>query len=584
MFLKNFLEYFIMSSSVKFPFEINLILNFKNFGSFRKGFFINLKTITFFLIENYFLHTKKNLIIRLLIGFNLKLRLKLKEFIGELIFFQTYKWFLFRYLKVLDSYFIQEQFFLKFFFKKLFKFELFSRTTYLKFFKNNFCGNPLNFPIIKNEINQTFVKKHFFYNTSSNKLINTFSFLKNRGFFSKIPYLDYITQKKKIELFLNRKQKKLLIKKKIFFNLKNSYKKFVNFEFFLSFSIRLKPNTQKTGFIFISKKTKPRFKSKSKNILIFDEPIYFKFFIKIIKIIAFLSRKKFFYLSNLSFFHFIKKFSSHFFDFECMNFFVLKNFYPEINLDFLLHSNSNLSGMKIGEKKQNYFFKFYYFLCAKKILKKTKLFLNLFRARIQIKKTLNNFSVKKKILFYFPYIEILLGKFKKKIVLKFLKKFDPVSSIWRKLQLNFCWQYFFKKFNFEIQGVKMIGCKNQKVLVLWRKIFFLTGNYLVYKGIGNFFGKFKSFFLNYLIEKKNKKIHYIFKINSIRTLNVKNLLTFFFFKSFLGTKHLLKCVKQKKWIFHENFEMEKNSGILFLKIRLSILIIYKNITYSENFF
>jgi hypothetical protein len=80
-----------MSSSVKFPFEINLILNFKNFGSFRKGFFINLKTITFFLIENYFLHTKKNLIIRLLIGFNLKLRLKLKEFIGELIFFQTYK-------------------------------------------------------------------------------------------------------------------------------------------------------------------------------------------------------------------------------------------------------------------------------------------------------------------------------------------------------------------------------------------------------------------------------------------------------------------------------------------------------------
>ena len=73
MFLKNFLEYFIMSSSVKFPFEINLILNFKNFGSFRKGFFINLKTITFFLIENYFLHTKKNLIIRLLIGFNLPL-------------------------------------------------------------------------------------------------------------------------------------------------------------------------------------------------------------------------------------------------------------------------------------------------------------------------------------------------------------------------------------------------------------------------------------------------------------------------------------------------------------------------------
>jgi hypothetical protein len=48
-------------------------------------------------------------------------------------------------------------------------------------------------------------------------------------------------------------------------------------------------------------------------------------------------------------------------------------------------------------------------------LKKTKLFFNLFRARIQIIKTLNNFSMKKKILFYFPYIEILLSKLKRKI-------------------------------------------------------------------------------------------------------------------------------------------------------------------------
>ena len=97
------------------------------------------------------------------------------------------------------------------------------------------------------------------------------------------------------------------------------------------------------------------------------------------------------------------------------NFFELKNFFPEINLDFLFHSNSSIMGTKISEKKQNYFFKFYYFSDGNKILKKTKLFFNLFRARIQIIKTLNNFSMKKKILFYFPYIEILLSKLKRKI-------------------------------------------------------------------------------------------------------------------------------------------------------------------------
>ena len=141
-----------------------------------------------------------------------------------------------------------------------------------------------------------------------------------------------------------------------------------------------------------------------------------------------------------------------------------------------------------------------------------------------------------------------------------------------------------KNFNFQTQRVKIIGCKNQKVLVLWRKIFFLTGNYLVYKGIKSFYGEFKSYFLTYLLERTNKNIHSIIKLNSIKTLNGKNLLAFFFFKKFLRTKNLLECVKLKKWIFHENFEVEKNLGILFLKIRLSILMIYKNIIYYENFF
>lgn len=262
----------------------------------------------------------------------------------------------------------------------------------------------------------------------------------------------------------------------------------------------------------------------------------------------------------------------------------MKKFFPEINLDFLFHSNSSMSGIKICGKKQNYFFKFYYFSGVKKILKKTKLFFNLFRKGIQIIKTLNNLLIKKKILFYFPYIEILLNKFKRKIATNFFKMFDTSSSIWWKLQLNFCWQYFFKNFNFQTQRVKIIGCKNQKVLVLWRKIFFLTGNYLVYKGIKSFYGEFKSYFLTYLLERTNKNIHSIIKLNSIKTLNGKNLLAFFFFKKFLRTKNLLECVKLKKWIFHENFEVEKNLGILFLKIRLSILMIYKNIIYYENFF
>ena len=582
MFIKNSLEYVLLSSWVKFPFEINLILNFKNFRSFKKRFSINLKTMTFFLIEGYSLHTKKNLVIRLLIVFILKLRLKLKKFIGEYIFFQTYKWFLFRYLKFLDLYFIQKQFFLKFFFKRFLKFELFSMRTYLNFYKNNFCGNFLNFPIIKNEINQTFVKMYFFYIISSIKLNVNFGFLKNKDFFSKIPYLNYCIKKKKIYSYLKRKEKKLLIKKKIFFNLRNSHKKIVDVEFFLCFSIKLKPNTQKTSFIFISKKTKPKFKTK--NIFVFDELIYFRFYIKIIKIMFFFSRENFFYSSNLSFFQFKKNLSPHFFNCESKNFFELKNFFHEINLDFLFHSNSSILGIKIGEKKQNYFFKFYYFSGVKKILKKTKLFFNLYKARIQIIKTLNIFSIKKKNLFYFPYIEILLSKFKKKIEIKFFKIFDPASSIWKKLQQNFCWQYFFKNFNFKNQHVKMIGCKNQKVFVLWRKIFFLTGNYLVYKGIKSFYGEFKSFFLNYLHERTNKKTHSNITINSIRTLNGKNLLAFFFFKRFLRSKNLLKCVKLKKWLFHENFEVEKNLGILFLKIRLSILIIYKNIVCSENFF
>jgi hypothetical protein len=177
-----------------------------------------------------------------------------------------------------------------------------------------------------------------------------------------------------------------------------------------------------------------------------------------------------------------------------------------------------------------------------------------------------------------------LSKLKRKIAIKFFKIFDPVSSIWRKLQPNFCYQYFFKNFNFKTQRVKMMGCENQKVLVFWRKILFLTGNYLVYKGIKSFYGEFNPFFLNYLHERKKMKIHSIFTINSIRTLNGNNLLAFFFFKWFLRSKNLLKCVKLKKWLFHENFEVKKNLRILFMKIRLSILIIYKNILYSENFF
>lgn len=580
MFIKNSLKYFLLSSSVKFPFEINLILNFKNFRSFKKKFSINLKTITFFSIEGYSLNSKKNLIIRLLIGFILKLRLKFKKFVREHVFFQTYKWFLFRYLKFLDLYFIQERFFLKFFLRRPFKFELFSRRTHPNFYKNNFYGNFPNLTIIKNEINQTFVEKHFFYNIFSIKLDINFSFLKNRDFFSKIPYLNYCIKKKKIDACLKRKEKKLSTKKFFFFNLIKSYKKILDVEFFSCFSIKLKPNTQKTSFIFISKKKKPRIKNKSKNSLVLDEFVYFKFYIKIIKIIVFLSRENFFYFSNLSFFQFTvkKTLFPYFFNRE------LKKFFPEINLDFLFHSNSSMSGIKICGKKQNYFFKFYYFSGVKKILKKTKLFFNLFRKGIQIIKTLNNLLIKKKILFYFPYIEILLNKFKRKIATNFFKMFDTSSSIWWKLQLNFCWQYFFKNFNFQTQRVKIIGCKNQKVLVLWRKIFFLTGNYLVYKGIKSFYGEFKSYFLTYLLERTNKNIHSIIKLNSIKTLNGKNLLAFFFFKKFLRTKNLLECVKLKKWIFHENFEVEKNLGILFLKIRLSILMIYKNIIYYENFF
>ena len=584
MITKNSFEFVGTIFPLKFSIEVTLIRNFLKFRSFRKKFWENLKIIFFYFIENFSTNKKKNLLIRLLIGYVFKKKKKNSH--QRPIFSQINGWVLLTYIQVLMLYFITKEFMPKKCFKRFFNFKLLSRGKNRSILKNSFVRKFKTFVIIKNKLNHIFLEKHLGENVSSVKIKIIFNFSKKKNLGSELKYLEFRNKKQKLNLIFKSKQRKYLITKDFFLDVKKPYRKIMGVKFLfygIYNKLKLDAHTE-TLLFFITKKTKFKHKKTIKNFLFPLELFYHISYTKIIEMLIFLSEKVFSGFLNVNFFQSKKIFPSKAVKPKIINFLSLKNFLLEINLDFLFHLNASRLEINQSMDEFNCCLKFCNFIIFKKILKKTNSLINLLKPKVKSIEVLKNLSGTKRILYNFSCIETILGSFARQMIIKIFKEFNSSSLFWKKLQTNFYSGYILETVNLKNKNFTKVGCEKNKIFIFWQKTLFLIMNYFIAGGIKNFHEEIDLFFLNDLLEKKIKNIFSIFKLNFLQIFNEQNFLKCFFLKKLSNSKNLLKLMKSKFWLFYENFVTKKNSRILFLKIRLSILAINKNILFSNNFF
>ena len=584
MLKKRFFEFIEITSPLKFSIETILIRNFAKLRGFSKKFRENLETIFFYFINNFSLYTKKSVFMRLLIGYHFKIRIK--YFIQRPIISKIYELIIFNYIQVLNLYLINKQFFKKKCFKKFLNFNMVSRQKYESCLRWFFIKKFKLFGIIKNKLNQIFLEKYLNENVPSIKIKIIFKFQRKKNLASKIQYLEFTNKKQKISLYLKNKQRKYLLIKEFFFSVKNLYRKIVDVDFFFrGFYKKLKFYVNTRTLLFLSFKKKNFKYNNPRKIFVYCMELFYPIcYTKTIEILVFFSGNGFFDFLNLNFFRLIKFFLLNSTKPEFFNHMNFKIPPPKIILDFLFHSNSSKPRINNNIKEFNCYLRFSKLKVFQKILKKTNSFFNLFRLNIKFIEILKNFSRTKNILYYFPNIETMFGTFTRQMIIKLFQENYFCSLFWKKLQTNFYSGYIIETFKFNNQYARKIDCEKRKSFSFWQKTLFSIMNYFAAVGIENFSGGFNPIFLNYLLEKKNKNIFFIFKINFLQVFIEKNFLDFFFLKKILYCRRILKSIKSRLWLFYENFVIKKSSKILFFRLRVSVLLIYKNILCSDNFF